>query len=52
MLNMSNNLKEKEYEKIKKDEELKDKELLGEKILKQEHKDFELEEQLNPLKNL
>lgn len=49
---MSNNLKDKEYEKIKKDEEEKDRELFGEKILEQEHKDFELEEQLDPLKHI
>lgn len=49
---MSNNLKDKEYEEIKKDEEEKDRELFGKKILEQEHKDFELQEQLDPLKHI
>lgn len=52
MFKLNKDSKEKEYEKIKKDEELMDKELLGKKILEQNHKDFELEEQLDSLKNL
>lgn len=52
MFKLNKDLKEKEYEKIKKDEELMDKELLGKKILEQNHKDFELKEQLDTLKNL
>ncbi|MEG2786647.1 MAG: hypothetical protein RR942_02410 [Romboutsia sp.] len=49
---MSKDLKDKQYDQIKKDEEEKDRELFGEKILEQEHKDFEIEEQINPLEHL
>lgn len=49
---MKSNMNEKEYEEIKKDEELKDRELFGEKELEQEHKDLEIEKELDPMKRL
>ncbi|CEQ30672.1 Uncharacterised protein [[Clostridium] sordellii] len=47
---MNNNLKEKEYEAIKKDEEEKDREQLGQEILAREHRNFEFEEETDPAK--
>lgn len=49
---MKSNMNEKEYEEIKKDEELKDRELFGKKELEQEHKDLEIEKELDPMKRL
>ncbi|CEK30660.1 hypothetical protein JGS6364_13061 [[Clostridium] sordellii] len=47
---MNNNLKEKEYEAIKKDEEEKDREQLGQEILDREHINFEFEKETDPAK--